>query len=357
MPVYKINKTNGNLEDNPIAGGTLWADMPIGAEVKFSGQYIPLGFHVSDGSSYDTSKYTELYRQLGTSTLPNNQGFIIKMINMPVPADFMNEVGESMESEILAQTHNVVTDGDLNPVSGNAVYDSEQLLQPKILATPITVGGTQQTTVEGALGGLNSKKWDYKIFPQDTDLNNITANGSYNVSFSTNYEVVHFPVADWGVLVVTNSVENVQQVFHSVGIAGAIYVRNKVSGTWSSWQKLVTATDLADVGTVYSVSNSRPSGGWTVPETGKQSTSISITCPRGIYLYQVYMEGDGSSILPSSGWVYAYGHCNSAQAGGGWQGIRFPVSTLLAENFTEDLYFSAWNPKKVAVTLTLLKKL
>ena len=114
---------------------------------------------------------------------------------------------------------------------------------------------------------------------------------------------------------------------------------------------------LANVGTVYSVTNNRPSGGWAAPESGKESTSISITCPRGIYLYQVYMEGDGASTLPANGWVYAYGHCNSAQAGGGWQGIRFPVSTLLAENFTEDLYFSAWNPKKVTVMLTLLKQL
>ena len=52
------------------------------------------------------------------------------------------------------------TSGSTNPVTSGGMYSAltnlDTAKQPKTLVTPLTIGGTQQTTVEGALGGLNS---------------------------------------------------------------------------------------------------------------------------------------------------------------------------------------------------------
>ena len=43
-----------------------------------------------------------------------------------------------------------------NPIQNAVVTQALDAKQPKTLSSPITIGGTSQTTVEGALGGLNS---------------------------------------------------------------------------------------------------------------------------------------------------------------------------------------------------------
>ena len=47
------------------------------------------------------------------------------------------------------------TEGSANPVTSGGVKTALDAKQPKTLATPLTINGTQQTTVESALGGLN----------------------------------------------------------------------------------------------------------------------------------------------------------------------------------------------------------
>lgn len=51
---------------------------------------------------------------------------------------------------------NAVTSGSLDLVESGAVYTAVNPKQNKTLDTPLTIDGTQQTTVEGALGGLNT---------------------------------------------------------------------------------------------------------------------------------------------------------------------------------------------------------
>ena len=154
MSIREVNKLTGDTE-RIVAGGTLYADMPISSEVKFSGQNIPSGFHASDGSTFDTTKYPELYAQLGSNTLPNNSGYIIKMIQTSIPADFQSKVDDAVEDK-----------------------------QDKTLATPLTIGGTSQTTVEGALGGLNGLvPCDY-IYGTVMDTIDSYAFASFDVDFT-----------------------------------------------------------------------------------------------------------------------------------------------------------------------------
>jgi hypothetical protein len=59
--------------------------------------------------------------------------------------------------------------------------------QTKELATPLTIGGTQQTTVEGALGGLNTSKQDKLTNPlTKSDVVNNLNTTTTNVPLSAN---------------------------------------------------------------------------------------------------------------------------------------------------------------------------
>lgn len=94
MGVYKNN--NGNLE--LISGATLWADMPIACEIKFDGQTVPNGFLACDGSTFSPTDYPELYAALGSTTLPNNSGYIIKAQQTALPADFMDALDDKQDA-------------------------------------------------------------------------------------------------------------------------------------------------------------------------------------------------------------------------------------------------------------------
>ena len=60
----------------------------------------------------------------------------------------------NINNYILDNTDSVPTENSKNLITSGGVYSALADKQPKTLDTPITVGGTQQTTVEGALGAL-----------------------------------------------------------------------------------------------------------------------------------------------------------------------------------------------------------
>lgn len=106
MSVNKVNKLTGDILR--IAGGTIFCDLPIGAEIEYPGSTAPTGFLKCDGSSYSQSTYPALYAVLGTTTLPNKSGYIIKAVQFGAPTDF---------------TVDAVQDGNLKAVTSNAVFD------------------------------------------------------------------------------------------------------------------------------------------------------------------------------------------------------------------------------------------
>ena len=65
MSVNQVNQTTGAL--SPIAGGTLYADEPIGAILPFGGSTAPNGFLLCNGQSLLRTEYAELFAVIGTS--------------------------------------------------------------------------------------------------------------------------------------------------------------------------------------------------------------------------------------------------------------------------------------------------
>lgn len=62
--IYEVNKTSGELSQ--IAGGTLYADAPVGSIVSFGGPIIPTGWLACRGQAISRTDYADLFAVIGT---------------------------------------------------------------------------------------------------------------------------------------------------------------------------------------------------------------------------------------------------------------------------------------------------
>lgn len=89
----------------------------------------------------------------------------------------VNPVGAYIPvTDIVDNLTSTSTTKPLSAKQGKVLNDAKQ---PKTLSSPITIGGTSQTTVEGALGGLNTVK------AERADITSISCTGSINATGET----------------------------------------------------------------------------------------------------------------------------------------------------------------------------
>ena len=69
MSVNKVNSDGSLLR---VAGGTLYADAPIGSEMGYDSNSVPSGYLRCDGSTFSATAYPELYSFLGSNILPKS---------------------------------------------------------------------------------------------------------------------------------------------------------------------------------------------------------------------------------------------------------------------------------------------
>ena len=201
MAIYK-NGENGLIR---IAGGTLYADLPIGSEIKYTGSTPPLGFLAEDGSTYSATDYPDLYAVLGTTTLPNNQGYIIKALQIGVPADFA-PVDE-------------VTSGNMHAVTSNAVanYALKILFEGVAPDNGIDTGINVNAGVKGrTLIVIGSGQWD---------AGNSTGSGVYMVRCG--YDVNNYNVTP----VIEDNIHHTFKLAFSISSNGNLVI-SSVSSTW-----------------------------------------------------------------------------------------------------------------------------
>ena len=65
MSVNQVNQTTGAL--SPIAGGTLYADAPVGSIQAYGGATAPWGWLLCQGQAVSRATYAELFGVIGTS--------------------------------------------------------------------------------------------------------------------------------------------------------------------------------------------------------------------------------------------------------------------------------------------------
>ena len=85
MSVNKYNSTTGELER--IAGGTLYADAPIGTISPFGGSVVPSGYLLCNGAEVLKTTYAELYAVIGDAfgTASANTKFMLPDLRESVP--------------------------------------------------------------------------------------------------------------------------------------------------------------------------------------------------------------------------------------------------------------------------------
>lgn len=120
MSVNIIN-SDGSLKR--IAGGTLYADAPIGTILSFGGSTIPSGYLLCNGQAVSRTNYAELFTVIGTAfgsgdgsttfnvpdlreSVPKGAGLTGKTVNAHLDADGL-AVGEFLDDRIKAHEHNV----------------------------------------------------------------------------------------------------------------------------------------------------------------------------------------------------------------------------------------------------------
>lgn len=74
-------------DTKPVSGAAVYnalqlldTTLPVGSMIRWPyGATVPTNWHLADGSSYDTTTYTELFELLGKDRLPTEFGAIVKM--------------------------------------------------------------------------------------------------------------------------------------------------------------------------------------------------------------------------------------------------------------------------------------
>lgn len=102
MSVNQVNQTTGAL--SPIAGGTLYADEPIGAILPFGGGTAPSGFLLCNGVAVSRTTYSALFAVIGTSFGAGDGSTTFNVPDLrgktPFGADTNNAVGTSQNGAL-----------------------------------------------------------------------------------------------------------------------------------------------------------------------------------------------------------------------------------------------------------------
>ena len=107
---------------------------------------------------------------------------------------------------------------------GDHVHPTDTSRQPATLSSPILIGGTSQTTVEGALGGLNTVKTDLGVVAAPFDTTTTYAVGDYCTYQGKFYKFYNAHTGAWNASDVTETV--VADNFGSGGGGPSPYASN-----------------------------------------------------------------------------------------------------------------------------------
>ena len=121
---------------------------------------VPDIIPVDDGGAPSTYTYT---MSIGVSSTEN----------------FTVEVDDQGILRVTSIVDNLNSTSTTQPLSANQGKVLNDAKQPKTLATPLTIGGTSQTTVESALAGLNTVK------AERADITSISCTGATNDTGAT----------------------------------------------------------------------------------------------------------------------------------------------------------------------------
>ena len=129
-----VNKVNSDGSLSRVAGGTLYADLPIGAVIPFGGSVVPSGYLLCNGAEVLKTAYAELYAVIGDAfgTASDNTKFKLPDLREAVPkgAGLSGKssvhydsdgvaLGEFIEDRVQTHTHGIYYSA-VAPSGGNS---------------------------------------------------------------------------------------------------------------------------------------------------------------------------------------------------------------------------------------------
>lgn len=265
MSVNRVDPSTGDL--TLIAGGTLYADLPLLSWIKYDNQTnLPSGF-LKAGDTISQSLYPEAYAKYGsivpykadTSELSDYEQFTISTSSSSqttVPYDgiitVMNASGSQRSVFLNDVEYQIYSASGLSPQITLSVKKGD-----KIYINGSMYNGTARfykkslilKAKQSALPADFNKELDGKLtvtpLEKDVDLNTLTSVGFYRVGFSYSpyiYDPItdlHYPVEKWGSILTvidTTSYFSKQVFFNDSD--NDMYMRTKVNGAWSEWIRI-----------------------------------------------------------------------------------------------------------------------
>lgn len=241
--------------------------------------------------------------------------------------DFTNAYKDMLDNYTV---DSVLDSTSTNPIQNGTVTDALALKQPKTLSAPIVVGGVSSTTVEGALGNLNTLV-DTKL-PMVTSLPASPSNGEAVLYIGTatgglkTGGIYQYQVSEWVLIsyaesfTFSNSDFSVDTTTSTVSLAAERRVYN---GTKAVWDTLSTAektqygatafTDDGDTGAdVYSTTETLTNKLWidgkpiyrkvvdlgTMPDTTAKSVAHGISSLENVVELRAMMTNGEGWFLP-----------------------------------------------------------
>lgn len=230
MASYEYDSQNEQL--NRIAGGTLYADCPIGSYIPFGGTAIPTGWLLCNGQAVSRTDYADLFAVIGTAygsgdgsttfnipdlreAVPKGAGLTSKS-NNHMDADGL-ALGEFIDDRMQNHKHNVTiptgnesgyqlsygNENELSTVYGGGVSDarigattevksvgSNYIIKAKQIGVPADFASAIEDVIDENIINL-SDSFNVTLTPngyatQDVTFSQQLPNANYVVSFDTN---------------------------------------------------------------------------------------------------------------------------------------------------------------------------
>lgn len=264
MSVNEVNKTTGAT--SLIAGGTLYADAPIGAIQAFGGTSAPAGWLLCQGQAISRTAYAALFAAIGTAfgagdgsttfNVPDLREATTKgagltgLSNNHIDSDGLS-VGEFINDRLQSHSHNTYLNG-IQVSSGGlwaTVHDySVAGTHTSNPESPARIGDTTEVKAVGVnyiikaqqvalpldIQSEVDKKLDKKYLDTSgLDLDNCTDSALYEI----NTQVANMPPgADGGNMIVSHNPSNGNIVQTYFATNGTIASRYRLgSNAWTSW--------------------------------------------------------------------------------------------------------------------------
>lgn len=126
MALYDVSTTEKKASPSLVAGGTLYADNPLGTILPFGGATIPSGWLLCDGTAISRTTYSELFAVIGTAfgsgdgsttfnlpdmreSVPKGAGLTGHTVGAHLDADGL-AVGEFLDDRVQSHTHTALND-------------------------------------------------------------------------------------------------------------------------------------------------------------------------------------------------------------------------------------------------------